>query len=145
MNLPMEILSPELQRTAEVTVLHDRVPHRLRLSIPLIKHKATFAAVLKQTLLGDPEFRGIYHVEPNELTGSLIIKFHTALHTQQEVIALVEQSVGKLADGSTVIMLKHKNPRLGRMKPGAYFSRELMVSIAGNVIAGLVLALFVVT
>lgn len=123
-----------------VRIVHNRVACRLRLAVPLIRHKATFAEVLKQTLLNEASSRGIYHAEPNILTGNILIKFHPAHHTDAEVIELVNAAARRIASGEIEITLKHKNPRLSRMKPGAFFTRELLVSIGGNVIAGLVLA-----
>jgi hypothetical protein len=49
----------------------------------------------------------------------------------------------KLGEGRIEITEKHKNPRLGKMRPGAFFTREFLVSIGGNVIAGLILAFLV--
>ena len=123
-----------------VRIIHNRVPFRLRLSIPLIRHKHTYAELLKQSLLNDPASRGIYHAEPNIVTGNLLLKYHPALHAESEVLELVEKSVSRIEQGQIEITLKHKNPRLSRMQPGAFFTRELLVSIGGNVIAGLVLA-----
>lgn len=123
-----------------VRIIHNRVPFRLRLSVPLIRHKHTYAELLKQSLLNDPASRGIYHAEPNIVTGNLLLKYHPALHAESEVLELVEKTVSRIEQGQIEITLKHKNPRLSRMQPGAFFTRELMVSIGGNVIAGLVLA-----
>jgi hypothetical protein len=123
-----------------VRIIHNRVPFRLRLSIPLIRHKHTYAELLKQSLLNDPASRGIYHAEPNIVTGNLLLKYHPALHAESEVLELVEKTVSRIEQGQIEITLKHKNPRLSRMQPGAFFTRELLVSIGGNVIAGLVLA-----
>lgn len=47
---------------------------------------------------------------------------------------------GKIAEGQVEIAATHKNPRAGRMLADAFFTRELLVSIGGNVIAGLILA-----
>ena len=123
-----------------VRIIHNRVPFRLRLSIPLIRHKHTYAELLKQSLLNDPASRGIYHAEPNIVTGNLLLKYDPALHAESEVLELVEKTVSRIEQGQIEITLKHKNPRLSRMQPGAFFTRELLVSIGGNVIAGLVLA-----
>ncbi len=123
-----------------VRVIHNRVPNRLRLSVPIIRYKHTYAELMKQTLLNDPGSRGIYHAEPNIVTGNLLVKYHPALHSESEVLDLVEKTISRIEQGQIEITLKHKNPRLSRMKPGAFFTRELLVSIGGNVIAGLVLA-----
>ncbi len=123
-----------------VSVVHCRVANRLRLSVPAIRHKHTYAELLKQTLLNEPASKGVYHAEPNVLTGNLLVKFHPAHHDETEVIALVSDAISRIESGQIEITLKHKNPRLSRMKPGAFFTRELLVSIGGNVIAGLVLA-----
>ena len=125
-----------------IRILHNRVPERLRLHVALIKHRATLAEMLKQTLLKDPGARGIYHAEPNIATGSLLIKYHPALQTESQIVALVDTIAGQIADGQVPITAKHRNPRVSRMLPGAYFSRELVVSVVGNVVAGLVLAAF---
>lgn len=123
-----------------IRVVHNRVANRLRLAVPLIRYKATFAEMLKQTLLNEPVSHGIYHAEPNTLTGNLLVKYHPAHHTESEVLRLVADAAHRIAQGQIEITLKHKNPRLSRMQPGAFFTRELLVSIGGNVIAGLVLA-----
>lgn len=128
------------QPTSTARVIHNRVPNRLRLAVPIVRHRATFAEVLKQTLLNEPSSKGIYHAEPNIVTGNMLVKFHPAIHTEDEVIRLVSDASDRLATGQIEITLKHKNPRLSRMQPGAFFTRELLVSIGGNVIAGLVLA-----
>jgi hypothetical protein len=125
---------------ATVTILHDKVPNRIRFSVPLIRNKRTLSELLKQTLLRDARAGGIYHAEPSIITGSLLVKFHSALHTEAEVIDLVSDVVRQVAHGQVVISQKHKNPRLGKMAPQAFFTRELVVSIVGNVIAGLLLA-----
>lgn len=123
-----------------VHVIHNRVPNRLRISVPIIRYKHTYAELLKQALLNDPGSRGVYHAEPNIVTGNLLLKYHPALHSESEVLDLVEKTISRIEQGQIEITLKHKNPRLSRMKPGAFFTRELLVSIGGNVIAGLVLA-----
>jgi hypothetical protein len=127
--------------TAEpVSIVHNRVPNRIRLRVPLIRYKPTFAALLKQSILKDVEVKGIYHAEPNPVTGTLLIKFHPAFHTEEEVVQRVREIVVHLAAGEIEISAKHKNPRVGRMAPSAFFTRELVVSIVGNVVAGLVVA-----
>lgn len=108
--------------------------------VPMILQKQTFAELLKQSLLKDTAARGIYHAEPNIVTGTILIKYHPAMHTEDEVLAAVRRAAGSLADGSVEISAKHKNPRLGKMHPGAFFTRELVVGIVGNVLAGLILA-----
>lgn len=124
----------------DVAILHNRVPERLRLRVAIIKHRPTIADLLKHDLLKDPGARGIYHAEPNVVTGTLLIKYHPALHTEADVIALVRSLAMKIRNGQVPISAKHRNPRVSRMQPGAYFSRELLVSVAGNVVAGLLLA-----
>ncbi len=126
-----------------VQLVHNKVPNRLRLHIPLIQHKQTYADLLKQGLLRDQAAKGIYHAEANIVTGSLLIKYHPAFHCEHEVIDLVREKVNAIDAGEVEISLKHKNPRLGKMKPGAFFTRELLVSIGGNIIAGIALALLI--
>lgn len=126
-----------------ITVVHNKVPSRLRIGVPLIKNKRTFAELLKQNLLKDTQVTGIYHAEPNIVTGTILIKFHPALHTESEVLQQVETITQKIADGRIEISEKHKNPRLGKMLPQAFFTRELVVSICSNVVAGLILAAIV--
>ena len=126
-----------------VTILHNKVPNRIRFSVPLIRHKATLAALLKQSLLKDA--RGIYHAEPNTVTSTILVKYHPALHTEAEVVERVRAAVEQIADGKIEIAQKHKNPRLSKMLPQAFFTRELVVSVVGNVAAGLVLAIFTAT
>ncbi len=59
-----------------VTVLHNKVPNRIRFLVPMIKHRQTFADLLKQSLLREPEAKGIYHAEPNIVTArSLRVSF----------------------------------------------------------------------
>lgn len=123
-----------------VSVLHDKVPCRIRFSVPLIRNKRTLAELLKQTLLKDTQANGIYHAEPNITTGSLLVKFHPAMHGETEVVELIRTTVRQIAAGRVEITQKHKNPKLGKMAPQAFFTRELLVSIVGNVVAGLVLA-----
>ena len=123
-----------------VSIVHNKVPNRIRFLVPMIKHKHAFAGMLKQSLLKDPGAKGIYHAEPNTTTGTMLIKYHPALHTEDEVVRLVQRVVQDISEGTIEIAAKHKNPRVGRMLPGAFFTRELFVSIGGNVIAGLILA-----
>lgn len=125
---------------ASVIVVHNKVPARIRVRVPIIRNRQTFADLLKQGLLRDPRVKGIYHAEPSIVTGTVLIKFHPAVHTEEEVLAAVQRVVNSLVDGTIEISAKHKDPRLGKMHPGAFFTRELLVSIAGNVLAGLVLA-----
>lgn len=125
--------------SASVAVLHNRVPNRIRFAVPLIKQRRTLAELLKQGLLKDPHSKGIYHAEPNVVTGTLLVKYHPALHSEREVIELVQARVRQVADGSMEISQKHKSPRLGKMPPAAFFTRELLVSVIGNVLAGLAL------
>ena len=126
-----------------ITIIHNKVPNRIRFRVPLIKHQQTFADMFKQTLLRDEGAKGIYHAEPNIVTGTILVKFHPAFHSEEEVVQLVIATANKLRDGKIEITEKHKNPRLGKMPPGAFFTRELLVSIAGNVIAGIFLAVIV--
>ena len=126
-----------------ITIIHNKVPNRIRFRVPLIKHQQTFADLFKQTLLRDEEAKGIYHAEPNIVTGTILVKFHPAYHNEDEVVQLVIATANKLRDGKIEITEKHKNPRLGKMPPGAFFTRELLVSIFGNVIAGIFLAVIV--
>jgi hypothetical protein len=126
-----------------ITIIHNKVPNRIRLRVPLIKHQQTFADLLKQCLLRDEEAKGIYHAEPNIVTGTILVKFHPAYHSEEEVVQLVIATANKLRDGKIEITQKHKNPKLGKMPPGAFFTRELLVSIVGNIIAGVFLAVVV--
>jgi hypothetical protein len=128
---------------ASTEILHNRVPNRIRFAVPLIKNKRTLAELLKQSLLKDGRAKGIYHAEPNIVTGTLLVKFHPAFHSEPDVIELVRSTVDQVAGGQIEISQKHKNPRLGKMPPGAFFTRELVVSIIGNVLAGLLLVAFV--
>jgi hypothetical protein len=123
-----------------VSIVHNKIPSRIRFLVPMIKNRQTIAALLKQSLLKDPGGKGIYHAEPNITTGTLLVKYHPALHTEEAVVQLVRVLAAKVAEGQVEISAKHKNPRVGRMQPGAFFTRELLVSIGGNVIAGLILA-----
>ncbi|BBL75101.1 HMA2 domain-containing protein [Methylomagnum ishizawai] len=125
------------------SVVHNQVPGRIRLLVPVIKHKRTFAGLLRQNLLKGPAGKGIYHAEPNIVTGTVLIKYHRAVYSETEILRWVERIARKIALGEIEITAKHKNPRLGKMLPGAFFTRELLVSICGNVIAGLVLAAMV--
>lgn len=126
-----------------VTVLHDRVPNRIRFRVPWIRNRQAMADLLKHSLLHDPEARGIYHAEPNITTGSLLVKFHPALETSETVILRVKDHAQRIADGRIALSAKHRNPKLGKMKPGAFFTRELLVSVVGNVLGGLILAALV--
>ncbi|HSD82953.1 MAG TPA: hypothetical protein VLG46_03800 [Anaerolineae bacterium] len=126
-----------------ILLVHNKVPNRLRVRVPLIKHKQTFAELLKQGLLRDADAKGIYHAEPSIVTGTILIKYHPALHTEEDVLQIIQRVVGSIANGKMEISAKHKNPRLGKMRPGAFFTRELIVSIVGNVLAGLILAAIV--
>ncbi|CAI8760493.1 hypothetical protein [Methylococcus capsulatus] len=133
------------QPTAElVSIVHDKVPNRIRFRVPLIRYRQTYAEILKQSILKDSAAKGIYHAEPNITTGTLLVKFHPAIHSETQVVELVRSTVANLSTGSIEITAKHKNPRIGKMRPGAFFTRELVVSIVGNVVAGLILA-FVAT
>lgn len=123
-----------------VAIVHNRVPNRIRFLVPMIKHKQTFAGLLKQGVLKDPAAKGVYHAEPNITTGTILIKYHPALHTEEALVQVVERVAKTISDGTIEIAAKHKNPRLGKMPPGAFFTRELLMSIGGNVIAGLILA-----
>ena len=126
-----------------IAILHNKVPNRIRFAVPLIRNKGTLAELLKQSLLKDENAKGIYHAEPNTTTGTLLIKYHPAFHNEAEVVERVQTTVEKLGKGGIEITAKHKNPRVGKMPPKAFFTRELVVSIAGNVIAGLILAVIV--
>jgi hypothetical protein len=123
-----------------IIILHNKVPNRIRIRVPLIKHKQTYADLLKQNLLADEDGKGIYHAEPNIVTGTMLVKFHPAYHCEEEVIRLVTKTINNLRDGNIEITQKHKNPKLGKMPPSAFFTRELLVSIVGNVVAGVFLA-----
>jgi hypothetical protein len=126
-----------------ISILHNKVPNRIRIRVPLIKHKQTYADLLKQSLLTDAEGKGIYHAEPNIVTGTMLVKFHPACHSEEDVIRLITKTVHNLHDGKIEITQKHKNPKLGKMPPGAFFTRELLVSIVGNIVAGIFLAVIV--
>ncbi len=123
-----------------VSILHDKVPNRIRFYVPLIRNRQTYAEMLKQTLLNNAEAKGIYHAEPNIIRGTVLIKYHPAMHSQEQIVSVLEAALQNLADGKIEITAKHKNPRVGKMRPGAFFTRELLVSIGGNIIAGIVLA-----
>lgn len=122
-----------------VRVKHNAVPHRIRFSIPVLKHHATLAEMLKHSLLRSEKATGIYHAEPNIVTGTLLIKYHPAFHSEADVIQTLNEQVRKLCSGEMIPYEKHKNPKLGKMQPHAFFTRELVVSVCGNVLAGLVL------
>ncbi|CAI8869587.1 HMA2 domain-containing protein [Methylocaldum szegediense] len=123
-----------------IAIVHNRVPARIRIRVPLIKNKRTLAEVLKQSLLKDDRAKGIYHAEPNITTGTFLIKYHPALHTEAEVLERVQAIARGIAAGTVEFTVKHKNPKLSKMQPQAFFNRELLVSIGGNVIAGFILA-----
>jgi dissimilatory sulfite reductase (desulfoviridin) alpha/beta subunit len=123
-----------------IAIVHNKVPARIRIRVPLIRNKRTLAELLKQSLLKDAQAKGIYHAEPNVTTGTFLIKYHPALHTEAEVVERVQAIARNIAAGTIEITAKHKNPRLGKMQPQAFFARELIVSIGGNVIAGFILA-----
>ncbi len=106
----------------------------------MIRHKQTYGELLKQYLLKDEAANGIYHAEPNIITGNILLKYHPAFHSEAEVLELVRTAVQKISAGQVEITYKHKNPRIFKMKPGAFFTRELLVSIGGNIVAGLLLA-----
>lgn len=124
----------------DISIVHNAVPNRIRVLVPLIRHKQTFAELLKQSLLKDADAKGIYHAEPNVVTATMLIKYHPVMHTEEDVLELVRRTTRNITEGKIEISSKHKNPRLGKMLPGAFFTRELLVSIGGNVIAGLLLA-----
>lgn len=126
-----------------IIVLHNKVPNRIRLLVPQIKNRRTYAELLKQSLLKDPHGKGVYHAEPNVVSGTILIKYHPALHTEAEVVRLVDDAAQKIADGKVEITAKHKDPRVGKMLPQAFFTRELVVSVIGNVLAGVILAAMV--
>jgi hypothetical protein len=126
-----------------ISIVHNTLPNRIRVKLPLIKHKQVFADLFRHDLLKNTEAKGIYYVEPNVVTGTVLIKYHPALHNEQEVLQLVSETSNKVRDGIIEITHKHKHPKLGRMPPGAFFTRELLVSIAGNVIAGILLTLVI--
>lgn len=123
-----------------ISIVHDKAPNRIRFRVPLIKYKQTYAELLKQSILRDTGAKGIYHAEPNITTSTILVKYHPAIHTEADVVQLVRTIVENLSTGNIEISAKHKNPRIGKMRPGAFFTRELVVSIAGNVVAGLILA-----
>ena len=123
-----------------ISVVHNKVPNRLRLYVPMLRHKQTYAEMLKQTLLHHSEAKGIYHAEANIITGTILIKYHPAFHNEAQILDVVHKAVRSIQDGKIEISLKHKNPRLGKMKPAAFFTRELLVGIGGNIIAGVLLA-----
>jgi hypothetical protein len=100
--------------------------------------------MLKQGLLKNADAKGIYHAEPNITTGTILIKYHPAMHSEADIARLLHTVLENLSEGKIEITEKHKNPRLGKMRPGAFFTRELLVSIGGNVIAGLILAFIIV-
>jgi hypothetical protein len=124
-----------------ISVIHDRVPNRIRFSVPVIRHRATYAELLKQGILKSPQAKGIYHAEPNITTATLLVKYHPAFHDATDVIELVGRIAEEVGAGQVELSAKHKNPRLGKMPPSAFFTRELVVSIIGNVLGGLLLAM----
>lgn len=124
-----------------VSIVHNRAPNRIRLLVPILKNHATVAELLKQSVLKDVEGKGIYHAEPNITTATLLVKYHPALHSEADVVKLVTRVAQQIGEGRIEFSAKHKNPRLGKMPPAAFFTRELVVSIFGNVIAGALLAL----
>ena len=128
-------------RSKTISVIHDRVPNRIRFLIPLIRHRATYAELLKQGILKSPEAKGIYHAEPNITTATMLVKFHPAFHDKSDVIELVGRIAEEVGAGEVEFSAKHKNPRLGKMPPSAFFTRELVVSVIGNVLGGLLLAM----
>ncbi|MGZ8218655.1 HMA2 domain-containing protein [Methylomagnum sp.] len=123
-----------------IAILHNKVPHRIRFAVPLIRNKQTLAELLKQNLLKHAKAKGIYHAEPNIVTGTLLVKYHPAFHGEADVVALVRSTIQQIAEGKIEISQKHKNPRVSRMTPKTYFTRELVVSTIANVIAGVVVA-----
>ena len=126
-----------------VSVLHNKVPNRIRFYVPLIRNKQTYAEMLKHSLIKGADSKGIYRAEPNVITGTILIKYHPAMHTEEQITQLLRTVLQNLADGKIEITEKHKNQRLGKMLPGAFFTRELLVNIGGNVIAGILLALII--
>ena len=127
-----------------IIIVNNKVANRIRFLVPLIKNRQTFADMLKQSLLRDPNAKGIYQAEPNIIIGTLLVKYHPAFHSEAEIIKLVRTNTQSLGEGKIEITQKHKNPKVGRMNPGAFFTRELLVSIVGNVIAGIVIAVVMV-
>lgn len=128
---------------AAISIVHNKVPNRIRFLVPVIKNRQTFAELLKQCILKDAGAKGIYHAEPNITTATLLIKYHPAVHGETEVFQLVQRIAQQIGEGQIEISAKHKDPRVGKMRPQAFFTRELVVSIFGNVIAGLILAALV--
>lgn len=126
-----------------ICIVHNKAPNRIRFLVPLIKHKKTYAELLKQSLLRDANAKGVYHAEANVITGTLLVKYHPAFHSEADIVQLVETTVQNLGEGKIEITQKHKDPKVGRMRPGAFFTREFLVSIGGNVIAGLLLAFMI--
>ncbi len=98
------------------------------------------AELLKSSLLKDSHAKGIYHAEPNIVTGTLLVKYHPALHSEAEIVQLVQETLSDIGNGKIEIAEKHKNPGIGKMSPGDFFTRELFVDILGNLIAGLFVA-----
>ena len=129
----------EAKKASALRIVHDRVPNRIRFHIPFIRHQRTLAETLKHRLLRSETCRGIYHAEVNPLTSSLLLKFHGGMHDRHTVTHLLENVVNEIEQGQLEILLKHKNPRLGRMMPTAFFTRELLVNITGNITAALLL------
>jgi len=129
----------------KVYIVNNKVANRIRFLVPMIKYRDTFADLLKQSLLRDPNGKGIYHAEPNATTGTILVKYHPAFHSEADIIELVRVNSQRIYEGKIEITHKHKNPKVGRMNPGAYFTRELIVSIVGNVIAGIILAVVIIS
>jgi len=136
--MPMNQEAPK-----QVSIIHNAVPNRIRFRMPFIKNKRTLAELLKSSLMRDPNAKGIYHAEPNIITGSLLIKYHPAFHTEAEVVKLVEDISRDITAGKIVISEKHKNPKLGKMSPKAFFTRELLVDVFGNLISAVLVAVLV--
>lgn len=123
-----------------IAIAHNKVPNRIRLRTACIKNQPAIADLLKLRLLKRPEAKGIYHAEPNIVTGTLLIKYHPAHHTEAGVLALVEDSIREIAEGKIKLPEKSKSQKIGKMSPAAFFTRELFVDIFGNLIAGIVVA-----
>jgi hypothetical protein len=126
--------------THALRIVHDRVPNRMRFHVPLIQHQRTLAETLRHRLLDSDSCRGIYHAEVNPLTASLLLKFHGGINDRRAVLEVVRDAIKELEQGNIEILLKHKNPRVGRMMPGAFFTRELIVNIVGNTAAAILIA-----
>ncbi|MEI6354572.1 MAG: hypothetical protein WCO47_07580 [Methylococcus sp.] len=124
-----------------IRIVHNKVPHRLRVYVPMVRWGPTYADFLVQTLLREGKAPGVFHAEASEVTGNVLIQYLPGTQCEEDILRLLEETAQRIETGNIPLLPKHKSPRLGKMMPGAFFTRELMVSIGGNIIAGVALAL----